>query len=72
MLDIGVGSGCILLSILKERNNFYGTGIDISKKSLDISKINAKWKKLWYIVKTGSRMKIQIFALALEMDTQIF
>ena len=41
ILDIGVGSGCILLSVLKERKNFYGTGIDISKKSLNISKINA-------------------------------
>ena len=41
ILDIGVGSGCILLSILKERKNFYGTGIDISKKCLNISKINA-------------------------------
>ena len=42
ILDIGVGSGCILLSILKEKKNFYGTGIDISKNSLDISRINAK------------------------------
>ena len=42
ILDVGVGSGCILLTILKERKNFYGTGIDISRKSLDISKINAK------------------------------
>ena len=42
ILDIGIGSGCILLSILKERKNFYGTGIDISKDSLEISKINAK------------------------------
>ena len=42
ILDIGVGSGCILLSILRERKNFYGTGIDISKKSLEISKINAR------------------------------
>ncbi len=42
ILDIGVGSGCILLTILKERKNFIGTGIDISKKSLDICKINAK------------------------------
>ena len=42
ILDIGVGSGCILLSILKERKNFYGTGIDISKNALDICKINAK------------------------------
>ena len=42
ILDIGVGSGCILLSILKEKPNFYGTGIDISNKSIDLSKINAK------------------------------
>ena len=42
ILDIGVGSGCILLSILRERKDFYGTGIDISKKSLEISKINAR------------------------------
>ena len=41
ILDIGVGSGCILLSILKERVNFYGTGIDVSKKCLNVSKINA-------------------------------
>jgi release factor glutamine methyltransferase len=41
-LDIGTGSGCILLSILKERPNFYGTGIDISKESINISKFNAK------------------------------
>ena len=41
ILDIGVGSGCILLSILKERQNFYGTGIDISKKCLNITKLNA-------------------------------
>jgi release factor glutamine methyltransferase len=42
ILDIGVGSGCILLSILKEKKNFYGTGIDISKNSLEISRLNAK------------------------------
>ena len=42
ILDIGTGSGCILLSILKERQNFYGTGMDISKKSINVSKFNAK------------------------------
>ncbi len=41
ILDIGIGSGCILVSILKERENFFGTGIDISKKCLKISRINA-------------------------------
>tara|TARA_B100000902_G_scaffold361726_1_gene379424 strand:+ start:438 stop:1280 length:843 start_codon:yes stop_codon:yes gene_type:complete len=41
ILDIGIGSGCILLSILKEKKNFYGTGIDINKNTLNICKINA-------------------------------
>ena len=41
ILDIGIGSGCILLSILKERKNYSGTGVDISQKCLNISKINA-------------------------------
>ena len=41
ILDIGVGSGCILLTILKEKKNFSGTGIDISKKCTDMARINA-------------------------------
>ena len=52
ILDIGVGSGCILLSILKERKNFYGTGIDISKKCLNITKKNA------INLKVSSRLKL--------------
>ena len=41
VLEVGIGSGCILLSILKEKKNFFGTGIDISKKCIDISRINS-------------------------------
>ena len=41
ILDIGIGSGCILLSILKEKKNFYGTGVDISNNSLNICKVNS-------------------------------
>tara|TARA_B100001121_G_scaffold94638_1_gene83691 strand:+ start:437 stop:1276 length:840 start_codon:yes stop_codon:yes gene_type:complete len=46
ILDIGVGSGCILLSILNEEKNLHGIGIDISKKCLDICEINAKRLRL--------------------------
>ena len=46
MLDIGSGSGCILISILKERRNFFGTGIDISKKAINVARFNAKMHQL--------------------------
>ena len=46
ILDIGTGSGCILLSILKERKNFFGTGIDISKKAINVARFNAKMHQL--------------------------
>ena len=42
LLEIGVGSGCILLSVLDERKSCYGTGIDISKECINLSKINSK------------------------------
>ena len=40
LLDIGTGSGCIILSLLKELKGFSGIGIDISKKCIDLAKIN--------------------------------
>ena len=46
ILDIGTGSGCILLSILNERNFFFGTGIDISKNAINVANFNAKTLKL--------------------------
>jgi len=40
-LEIGVGSGCIILSILKEKKFFLGKGVDISKDSIKICNKNA-------------------------------
>ena len=42
ILDVGTGSGCIILSVLNERKNSYGYGIDISKKAIKLAKNNAK------------------------------
>ena len=42
ILDIGTGSGCLVISLLKERHNSIATAIDISKEALKIAKINAK------------------------------
>ena len=41
-LDLGVGSGCILLSVLKENPNACGVGVDVSEKALDVARQNAK------------------------------
>ena len=41
ILEIGVGSGCILVSILKERPLCSAVGIDCSKKAVKIAQINA-------------------------------
>jgi release factor glutamine methyltransferase len=46
ILDIGTGSGCILLSLLKELKLAKGTGIDIEPKAIKIAKFNAKKMKL--------------------------
>ena len=41
ILDIGTGTGCILLSILSEIKKAKGVGIDISKKAIEIAKKNS-------------------------------
>ena len=41
-LEIGVGSGCIILSILKEKKKFVGNGIDLSDECLKLCNINAE------------------------------
>ena len=42
ILDIGTGSGCILLSILSEIKRSKGIGIDISKKAVSVAKKNSE------------------------------
>jgi len=41
ILDIGTGSGCILLAILKEINFARGIGIDISAEAIKTAKVNS-------------------------------
>ena len=42
ILDVGTGSGCIILSVLNERRKCTGVGIDISKNAIKLAKYNAK------------------------------
>ena len=46
ILDIGTGSGCILISVIKERKKSKGIGIDVSKYAIHIAKNNAKIQQL--------------------------
>ena len=41
ILDIGTGSGCIIISLLSSLKRSVGTGIDISKKAILVAKTNA-------------------------------
>ncbi len=41
ILDIGAGSGCLLLALLSELPRAHGTGIDISQGALDVAGRNA-------------------------------
>lgn len=42
VLDLGTGSGCILLSLLKEKQSATGLGVDISQAALDVAARNAE------------------------------
>ena len=51
ILDIGTGSGCIIISLLQELKNSKGVAIDISNKALKIAKKNSR------IYNTSKRIK---------------
>ena len=61
-LEVGVGSGCIALSILKEKKFFLSTGVDLSRDSIEICRYNAN--KLG----VGNRIKL----LKSDVDNLIF
>ena len=46
ILDIGTGSGCIIISLLSVLNKSKGIGVDVSKDAIQIAKINALRHKL--------------------------
>ncbi len=61
ILDVGTGSGCIILSLLEELKSIRGVGIDISKKAIEIAKKNAKMYKNFKRIKFLNRDINQIY-----------
>ncbi|MDR1032262.1 MAG: peptide chain release factor N(5)-glutamine methyltransferase [Holosporales bacterium] len=46
ILDLGTGSGCLLITLLHEFRNAYGIGVDLSEKALKVAVRNAKSLKV--------------------------
>ena len=61
-LEVGIGSGCIGLSILKEKRFFKATGVDLSQDCIEICRYNANR------LGVGDRLKL----LKSDVDNLIF
>ena len=57
ILDIGTGSGCILLSLLEDLKHSSGIGLDISKNAIEIAKKNA------FSLRVSDRVKLLNFSM---------
>ena len=53
ILDIGLGSGCIINFYFEKKKDFFGVGIDICKKCVELSRKNT--------IKMGLKNRIKIF-----------
>jgi len=58
ILDIGTGTGCIILSILSEIKGANGIGIDVSNKAIEVAKKNS--------VKLGLNKRVKFYSKNLE------
>lgn len=47
ILDLGTGSGCILISVLGERSDVSGAGVDLSPEALEVARANALDLQVW-------------------------
>ena len=60
ILDVGTGSGCILISLLSEIPHSNGSGIDISTNALKIAKKNASLHKVENRIKLYNKSIINL------------
>ena len=67
ILDIGTGSGCIIISLLSNLEKSFGTGIDISKDAILIAKKNAKNHQLKNRVKFFKKSTDSLFGKKFDL-----
>lgn len=73
VLDLGTGSGCILITLLAERPEATGIGLDLSQAALNVARRNAdlcgvagrtEWRRSdWFTELSGDRVETECFDL---------
>ena len=71
ILDIGTGSGCIILSLLGELKNSTGVGVDISSNAIEVAKRNASKQKLLKRIKLWRKSFEKIFNYKFDLIVSI-
>ena len=67
ILDIGTGSGCIIISLLSSLTKSIGIGVDISKKAISVAKNNAFKYKLSNKVKFFNKTIDDVFGKKFDL-----
>ena len=67
ILDIGTGSGCIIISLLHELKKSYGIGIDISKNAILMAQKNAEKHNLLDRIKFFNKSFENIFGKKFDL-----
>ena len=67
ILDIGTGSGCIIISLLCSLNKSNGTGIDVSNSALLVAKKNATKFKLFNRIKFLNKSLENVFGKKFDL-----
>ena len=60
LIDLGTGSGCLLLTLLAERPLAHGLGIDKSRAALSLARRNAHCLKLGLDLNLGLRQRVAL------------
>ena len=67
ILDIGTGSGCIIISLLSSLNKSNGTGIDVSNSAILVAKKNATKFKLFDRIKFLNKSLENVFGKKFDL-----